>query len=155
MAITPDSVAAPAPATCRALAAFALAAGLALAAPIAPLAAQEQEESWDYWAPQREMVRRGQQAILTCNGLFTSHRTLEQVYERELAFFREPIGTPAGGDYEVDREQRAVAIGDRATGPVMRAAFRDGIGCVILAPDQDFGDITGLPAVDMPPPPGD
>ena len=127
--------------------------------PVPPLAAQEQgqgqEESWDYWAPQREMVRRGQQAILTCNGLFTSGRTLEQVYERELAFFAEPIGTPAGGDYEIDRDRRAVAIGDPATGPVMRAAFREGSGCVILAPDQDLDDIAGLPVLPLPPPPGD
>ncbi len=125
----------------------------------APLTAQElqQEESWDYWAPQREMVRRGQQAILTCNGLFTSHRTLEQVYERELAFFVEPgpIGSPDGGDYAIDEDRRAVAIGDPATGPVMRAAFRDGIGCVIMAPDQDFDDIDDLPAIRTPPLPGD
>ncbi len=136
------------------------------AGPLAgPLAAQEpqregapaQEETWDTWAPQREMVRRGQQAILTCNGLFTSHRTLEQVYERELAFFVEPgpIGTPERGDYVVDWNRRAVAIGDADAGPVMRAAFRDGIGCVILAPDQDFDDIDGLPAIRTPPPPGD
>ena len=130
---------------------------LALGIP-APCAAQDPaEETWDYWAPQREMVRRGQQAILLCNGLFTSHRTLEQVYERELAFFVEPgpIGSPAGGDYEVDRERRAVAIGDPATGPVMRAAFRDGIGCVIMAPDQGFDDMDELPVLRAPPPPGD
>ncbi len=100
------------------------------------------------------MVRRGQQAILTCNGLFTSHRTLEQVYERELAFFVDPgpIGAPEGGDYQVDRDRRAVAIGDPLTGPVMRAAFRDGIGCVIMAPDQDFDDIDALPVLPAPPP---
>ncbi len=125
----------------------------------APLTAQhtEQEETWDYWAPQREMIRRGQQAILTCNGLFTSHRTLEQVYRRELAFFVEPgpIGTPEGGDYEIDRDRRAVAIGNPRTGPVMRAAFRDGIGCVIMAPDQTFADIHSLPELDAPPLPGD
>ena len=139
----------------RAVAALLLAA--AALAPAWPLTAQGQEESWDYWAPQREMVRRGQQAILMCNGLFTSDRTLDQVYARELAFFSEPgpIGTPAGGDYEVDRERRAVAIGDPATGPVMRAAFREGIGCVVMAPDQDFDDIDDLPVLRMPPPPGD
>jgi CubicO group peptidase (beta-lactamase class C family) len=147
--------------TCRfaALApALTLVPALALA-PATDLAAQQprQEETYEYWSPQREMVRRGQQAVLTCNGLFTSHRTLEQVYERELAFFVEPgpIGTPEGGDYEVDRDRRAVAIGDPATGPVMRAAFRDGIGCVIMAPDQTFEDIDGLPVLDAPPPPGD
>ncbi len=133
-----------------------LAAGLLLApSAAAPLQAQEQEESYDYWAPQREMIRRGQQAILSCNGLFTSERSLEEVYRRELAFFSDPIGTPEGGDYEVDRERRAVAIGDPDTGPVMRAAFREGIGCVIMAPDQTLDDIDGLPVLEMAPPPGD
>jgi CubicO group peptidase (beta-lactamase class C family) len=121
----------------------------------APLAAQEQEERYDIWAPQREMVRRGQQAVLLCNGLFTSERSLAEVYRRELAFFSDPIGTPEGGDYAVDRARRAVAIGDPETGPVMRAAFREGIGCVVMAPDQSFDDIDGLPILEMAPLPGD
>jgi CubicO group peptidase (beta-lactamase class C family) len=37
----------------------------------------------------------------------------------------------------------------------MRAAFREGIGCVILAPDQDFDDIAALPELGLPPPAGD
>jgi CubicO group peptidase (beta-lactamase class C family) len=36
----------------------------------------------------------------------------------------------------------------------MRAAFREGIGCVIMAPDQTFEDIDSLPVLEMPPPPG-
>jgi CubicO group peptidase (beta-lactamase class C family) len=129
---------------------------LALVVLLAPalLHAQEQVENHDHWAPQREMIRRGQQAILKCNGLFTSNRTLEEVYLRELAFFSSPIGTPEGGDYHVDRDRRAVAIGNPATGPVMRAAFREGLGCIMMAPDQDFADIDGLPILEMAPPPG-
>ncbi|MBW3534501.1 MAG: beta-lactamase family protein [Gemmatimonadetes bacterium] len=129
---------------------------LALLLLMLPAPSLAQEETFDLWRPQRDMVRYGQQAILTCNGLFTSGRTLEQVYERELAFFPQPVGTPRGGDYRIDRERKAVAIGvpGRAT-PVMRAAFREGIGCVIMAPDQTFEDIEALPSIDMPPPPGD
>ena len=37
----------------------------------------------------------------------------------------------------------------------MRAAFRKGLGCVIMAPDQTFEDIKSLPVLDMPAPPGD
>jgi CubicO group peptidase (beta-lactamase class C family) len=37
----------------------------------------------------------------------------------------------------------------------MRAAFREGIGCVILAPDQTFEDIERLPILKLPYPPGD
>ena len=37
----------------------------------------------------------------------------------------------------------------------MRAAFREGVGCVILAPDQTFEAIDSLPTLDLPYPPGD
>ena len=121
----------------------------------APLGAQ-QEETYDYWQGQREMIERGQQAIFTCNGLFTSNRTLQQVFSQELAYLPQRVGTAQGGAYAVDWDRKAVAIGaDGGTVPVMRAAFRKGIGCVILAPDQTFADIDGLPELDMPLPPGD
>jgi CubicO group peptidase (beta-lactamase class C family) len=119
------------------------------------LAVAQQEETYDYWQHQRDMVRRGQQAIFMCNGLFTSNRSLEQVFEQELAFFREPIGTSEGGDYEVYWDRRAVAIGAPGAVPVMRAAFREGIGCVILPPDQSLEDIERLPELILPYPPGD
>ena len=119
------------------------------------LAVAQQEETYDYWQHQRDMVRRGQQAIIMCNGLFTSNRSLEQVFEQELAFFREPIGTSEGGDYEVNWDRRAVAIGAPGAVPVMRAAFREGIGCVILPPDQSLEDIDRLPELTLPYPPGD
>ena len=76
----------------------------------APLLAQTQS-SFDYWQYNREMIRRGQQAVFMCNGLFVSNRTLEQVFEQELAYLPEPVGTAAGGDYIVDNDRRAVAIG--------------------------------------------
>lgn len=115
----------------------------------------QQRDSYDYWRFQRDMIQRGQQAIMMCNGLFTSNRTLEQIFAQELKYLQSPIGTAAGGDYEIDRQRRAVAIGKPGAGPVMRAAFRDGIGCVIMAPDQTFDDMASLPALEMPPAPGD
>ena len=127
-------------------------AALVVLAP--PLVAQ-QEERYDYWRPQREMIRHGQQAILMCNGLFSGDRTLEQVFDQELAFLRSPVGTARGGDYVVDWERKAVAIGAAGGTPVMRAAFREGIGCIILAPDQTFEDIDDLPELTLPLPAGD
>ena len=115
----------------------------------------QQEENYDYWQFNRAMIRRGQQAIFTCNGLFTSNRNLQQVFDQELAFLPEPIGTPEGGDYVVDWDRKAVAIGADDGVPTMRAAFRDGLGCVILAPDQTFDDIDDLPILDTPPLEGD
>jgi len=137
----------------RGLRTFAIAGCLTAAA--SSVAVGQQEESYDYWRPQRDMIRYGQQAIFTCNGLFTSHRTVEQVYAQELAFLPNPVGTPSGGDYEIDWDRKAVAIGVPGGTPVMRAVFREGIGCVIMAPDQTFEDIASLPEIDLPPPSGD
>jgi CubicO group peptidase (beta-lactamase class C family) len=115
----------------------------------------QQAVSYDYWAPQREMIRYGQQAIFMCNGLFTSNRTLDRIFAQELAFLAEPLGTPAGGDYIIDQQRRAVAVGSGTSAPTVRAAFREGLGCIVLAPDQTFEDVDSLPQLDMAPPPGD
>ena len=115
----------------------------------------QQKDSYDYWRFQRDMIQHGQQALLMCNGLFTSNRTLEQVFAQELAYLRQPVGTARGGDYEVDRNRRTVAVGKPGVAPIMRAVFREGLGCVILAPDQTFEAIDSLPTLDMPAPPGD
>ena len=120
----------------------------------APAGAQQQE-SYDYFRFNRDMVQHGVQAVLMCNGLFTSNRTLEQVFQQELAYVRQPVGTARGGDYVVDWDRKAVAIGAAGGTPTMRAAFRKGLGCVIMAPDQTFEDIASLPILDEPPPPGD
>jgi CubicO group peptidase (beta-lactamase class C family) len=131
--------------------AAALAAGVLLLAP----AAAQQKETYDYWRVQRDMIQRGQQALIMCNGLFTSNRTLEQVFAQELAILRTPIGTAAGGDYEIDRARKAVAVGAPGAAPVMRSAYREGIGCISMAPDQTFDDIDSLPMLTQAPPPGD
>ncbi|MSR10871.1 MAG: class C beta-lactamase-related serine hydrolase [Gammaproteobacteria bacterium] len=115
----------------------------------------QQAETYDYWAPQRELVQRGMQAVFMCNGIFTGKRTLEQVFAQELAYLNDPIGTPAGGGYTVDRELRMVEVGTAGAVPVMRAVFREGIGCVIMAPDQTIADINRLPELTLPLPPGD
>jgi CubicO group peptidase (beta-lactamase class C family) len=128
---------------------------LAVALIIPLTAGAQQDQSYDYWRFNRDVVQHGVQAVLMCNGLFTSNRTLEQVFDQELAYVRQPVGTARGGDYEVDWERRAVAIGAPGGTPVMRAAFREGLGCVVMAPDQTFEDIESLPILDVAPPPGD
>jgi len=127
---------------------------LALLLPLASAGAQ-QEDSYDYWTFNRAMIQRGVQALLMCNGLFASHRTLEQVFAQELAFIREPVGTARGGDYAVDTVRQAVAVGAPDGTPVMRAAFRPGLGCIVMAPDQGFEEIGRLPVLAMEPPAGD
>lgn len=115
----------------------------------------QQERGYDYFHTNRVMIRNGVQAVLMCNGLFTSNRSLEQVYAQELAYLTHPryggyVGTPNGGEYVVDTDRRAVAIGGPTTGPVIRAAYREGIGCVVMSPDQTFDDIESLPRLDLP-----
>lgn len=126
---------------------------------VVPIDAQQRgggAQHYDYWVPQRDMIRYGQQAIFMCNGLFTSNRTLEQVFAHELKFLPTPVGTAQGGDYAIDHARKTVAIGKPGGAtPVMRAAFREGIGCVILAPNQTFDDIESLPTLTAPPVAGD
>ena len=121
---------------------------------VTPLKAQ-QEESYDYFSANRTMIRNGVQAVLMCNGLFTGHRTLEQVFSQELRYltsprFDGPVGTVDGGEYAIDRDRKAVAVGGPTAGTIIRAAFRQGIGCVVMAPDQTFDDIDSLPQLDLP-----
>ena len=118
-------------------------------------AGAQQEESYDYWPFNRAMVRRGQEAVMTCNGLFTSNRTLEQVKAQELAFLPNPASVSAPGDVVIDHDRKAVAVGADDGVPVIRAAFREGLGCIVLSPDQTFDDIDGLPRLGLPAPPGD
>ncbi len=72
--------------------------------------------AFDYFESNREMVKRGVQAVLMCNGLFTSHRTLQQVFAQELAYMGPHIGTPEGGDYRIHQELKAVEVGGWKTG---------------------------------------
>jgi len=119
---------------------------------LGPLSAlAEQREGYDYWRFDRELIRRGQQAMFLCNGLFTSGRSLEQVFAQELAFLPEPIGTPRGGDYQVDRKRRSVTVGAPGYVPPVHAAFRAGVGCVVLAPDQGLDQVDALPQLGGPP----
>jgi CubicO group peptidase (beta-lactamase class C family) len=114
----------------------------------------QQAENYDYFTTDRQIIRNGMQAVLMCNGLFTSRRPLQLVFRQELAYMSSDglggvVGTPNGGEYQVDESLRAVAVGGLESGPVVRAAFRDGIGCVVMAPDQDFADIDSLPELTL------
>ena len=110
----------------------------------------QQQEQYDYFRSNRDMIQNGVQAILTCNGLFTSERTLEQVYAQELKYLKQPLGTANGGDYKIDWDRKTVAIGAPGGTPTMRAAFRTGIGCVMLPPDQTFEQLDDLPIQKLP-----
>ena len=101
------------------------------------------------------MVDRGKQALVMCNGLFVSNRTLEQVYNQELKVDGIPVVPQSL--VTVDTKRRTVAVGIAEDDPVpgMRAVHRRGLGCIVMAPSQTFDEVNDLPELGMPPPKGD
>ena len=66
------------------------------------VATGQQAATYDYFSANRQMVRNGVQAILMCNGLFTSNRSLQEVFRYELAYMQGDrlggaVGTVDGG----------------------------------------------------------
>ena len=117
------------------------------------LSQAQQEESFDYWQYNKDLVRRGVQAVLMCNGIFTSNRSEDLVVEQELAYISGRLGEV--DKYKIHHDVGAVSIGEAGEIPVMRAAYREGLGCVIMPPDQSLEDIDKLPLLDTPPLHGD
>ena len=102
----------------------------------------------DYFEANRAMIRNGVQAVLTCNGLFTSERTLDQVFAEELAYLGERVvGTASDGNYSVDLNRRGVLVGDGADGVQIGAVFRQGIGCVVMPPGMALEDTATFPSL--------
>ena len=110
---------------------------------------------YNYQRPNELLLTLGTQALMICNGLFVSNRTLDQIYDQELKLDRMPVLPPP--EVQIDLKRRAVAVGAESNfpAPAMRAAYREGLGCVVLSPDQDFADIDSLPELRRPPAPGD
>jgi len=116
-----------------------------------PLLLAATQSRYSYHSVTGEIVWRGTQALKICNGLFVSGRTLDQIYAQELAGIG---GDPMPQDrVEINQQLKAVAVGIGGSDPVpaMRAAYREGIGCVVMAPDQTFADIDKLPKLEVPP----
>ena len=44
------------------------------------------ESNYDYFSANRQLVRNGLQAVLMCNGLYTSNRHVSEIFEQELAY---------------------------------------------------------------------
>ncbi len=101
------------------------------------------------------IVDRGTQALVMCNGLFVSKRTLEQIYDQELEL--DGITILPRSMVTVDRTRRTVAVGGAENDPIptMRAVDREGLGCIVMAPSQTFADLDDLPELTMPRPAGD
>ena len=115
-----------------------------------------QVPGFDYFEANRQMIRNGVQAVLMCNGLFTSNRTLQQVFLQELAYLKPaPLGNIEGGPYKVEPDLQYVTVGGGEHGPAITAAYRKGLACVVMAPGTGSANIAALPQLDLPPVPGD
>ena len=93
----------------------------------------------DWQQAQRQTIAHGVQAVLMCNGLFTSHRSLEQVFDQELKYlapprFDGPRGSASTGPYQVDWAARAVTVGTDVPDTAITAVFREGFSCIVLPP---------------------
>src|SRR5262249_20810811 len=71
------------------------------------------------------------------------------LYEAELKMDQMPLAPP--DEIQVDRQRKTVAVGGISGAPVMRAAYREGLGCVLLGPEQTFANVDSLPVLRMPP----
>src|SRR5215813_3506540 len=116
---------------------------------------QQTSTRYDYHESTQALINSGMQALFICNGLFVSNRTLDQIYSAELKFDLMPLVPP--DQVKIDREHKTVAVGESGRGlaPTMRAAYRQGLGCVVMGPEQTFADIDKLPILKIPPVVGD
>ncbi len=124
-----------------------------------PLLSFAAQGSYGYHGATQELVWRGTQALLLCNGLFVSNRTVDQIYAQEFVYPQ-----PDGPDVpmplnrvEINYDRKAVAIGVNDSNdpiPVMRAAYREGIGCLVMGVGQVLRHRSLLRFDHRPPRPG-
>jgi hypothetical protein len=59
--------------------------------------------NFDYFENNRQTIRNGVQAVLSCNGLFTSNRSIDQVFKSELAYLGDRVvGNSDAGELSLD-----------------------------------------------------
>jgi len=116
--------------------------GAALAAPPYQRPAGIAEE-------QEPLIAAGYRALFTCSAHFFAGRPLDDIRKVELVDV-DGTGVPAP---VIDEQRRLVSATD-ASGQIVRiAAYRDTMGCTLLPPQWDLGDVPRLPYVQSAPPP--
>ncbi len=93
------------------------------------------------------LIAAGYRALFTCSAHFVAGRPLDDIKAVELVDVQ-GLGYP---DPVIDERRRIVTATD-VSGQIVRiAAFRDTMGCTVLPPDWNAGDIPRLPYVPYPP----
>src|SRR6185369_16936932 len=89
------------------------------------------------------LIVAGYRALFTCSAHFFAGRPLEDIKKVELVDV-EGLGYPD----PVSDEQRKLVSATDISGTIVRvAAFRDSMGCTVLPPHWQTGDIPRLPNV--------
>jgi CubicO group peptidase (beta-lactamase class C family) len=95
------------------------------------------------------LIVAGYRALFTCSAHFFAGRPLDDIKRVELVDV-EGIGYP---DPVIDEKRKVVTATD-VSGQIVRiAAFRETMGCSVLPPDWQMGDIPRLPYVQYAPAP--
>jgi len=95
------------------------------------------------------LIVAGYRALFTCSAHFFAGRPLDDIKRVELVDV-EGLGYP---DPVIDEHRRLVTATDISGTIVRIAAFRDSMGCTVLPPHWQAGDIPRLPNVQYAPPP--
>ena len=102
---------------------------------------------------QRHVYSAGHKALFMCSGVFVAGRDPEDILRWEIKYAAPFLNAP--GTATVDYESRS-AVGTTARGLIRRrAAFREGLGCSLMAPGSGADDVDGLPRVEIPKSPDD
>ncbi len=132
-----------------AIAAILLATGF-----VPPESIAQQSESFNYWEKNEAIIWRGVKAFMMCNGVFTSERSPDLVREQEWAYTRGLPGVYDDDGFGIERLKKLVTVGGRGGVPAMKAAYREGLGCIIMEPGQSDDAIADLPILATPQLPG-
>jgi CubicO group peptidase (beta-lactamase class C family) len=92
------------------------------------------------------LIVAGYRALFTCSAHFFAGRPLDDIKKVELVDV-EGMGYP---EPVIDERTRTVTATDISGQIVRIAAFRDSMGCTVLPPHWQRGDITRLPYVSLP-----
>jgi CubicO group peptidase (beta-lactamase class C family) len=95
------------------------------------------------------LIVAGYRALFTCSAHFFAGRPLDDIKKVELVDV-EGLGYP---DPVIDEKRRLVTATDISGAIVMIAAFRDSMGCTVLPPQWQVGDVPRLPNVQYAPAP--
>lgn len=107
-------------------------------------------KDFDYFETTRKTVRNGMQSMFICNGLFTSQRSLSQIFDQELAYLGDQrLGDANTGNYRIDPEIQSVEVGGGYDEPAVTTVFRSGIGCLAMAPEMTAESFDQLPKIEL------